>query len=135
MKLQFAQRTELALRALRALEHRAGRTRAHELAPELDTTAQYLPLVLRPLVQAGWIESQPGPAGGYRLATDLDRRSLLELIELTEGLHDLRRCALRGSDCDDLNPCALHDTWVRVREELLSRLATIPVSSGREGHE
>lgn len=132
MKLQLAQRTELALRALRALEGRAGPARAHELAPELETTVQYLPAVLRPLVRAGWVESQPGPTGGYSVVTDLERRSLLELIELMEGLGDMRRCALRGSDCDEDNPCALHGTWVTVREDLIRRLAAIPVSSGRK---
>ena len=68
MRLRIERRTELALRALGLLEERGDTMRAADMAPELGTTSQYLPQVLRPMVQAGWIDSEPGPTGGYRVA-------------------------------------------------------------------
>ena len=127
MKLQLDQRTDLALRAVRALHGHGRRVRGRELAPELGTTSQYLPRVLQPLVQAGWIDSAPGPTGGYRLAVSPEQVSLLGLIELMEGPTTPAPCVLRGGPCGEEHRCALHDPWQRAREALLAELASTPV--------
>ena len=129
MKLSLEQRTELALRAVRALHHHEHRVRGRDLASQLGTTTQYLPQVLRPLVRAGWIDSTPGPRGGYRLAASPDEVSLLTLIEAMEGPTTPAPCVLRGGPCDAVGDrCALHDPWQRAREALLDELAAIPVA-------
>lgn len=102
------------------------------MAPELGTTPNYLPQVLRPLVQAEWVKSDPGPSGGYRLAMSLDDRSLLDLIELVEGPVDDHVCVLKGGPCDDSDTCAMHTSWLSVRTSLIHQLSTIPISSTRK---
>lgn len=124
MKLSLDQRTDLALRAVRALHDDGTRLRGRELAPRLGTTTQYLPQVLRPLVQAGWIDSEPGPTGGYLLVADPHQESLLALIELMEGPTTPAPCVLRGGPCGGADHCALHDPWQAAREALLAELAT-----------
>lgn len=103
--------------------------RSRELAPEVGTTTQYLPQVLRPLVRANWIDSEPGPTGGYRLVIDPDEVSLLALIELMEGPTTPGSCALRGGPCGGEETCSLHDAWQGAREALLTQLALTPVGA------
>lgn len=129
MRLSLDQRTDLALRAVQRLHAHAGRVPARVLAPELGTTVTYLPQVLRPLVRAGWIDSSPGPTGGYVLAIDPDRASLLELIELMEGPTSPAPCVLRGGPCGGMDRCALHDPWQEARSALLDALAATPVAA------
>ncbi len=128
MRLTLQGRTDLALRSLRWLEGRTDTVRAAEMAAALHSTPTYLPQVLRPLVRAGWLDSEPGPTGGYRLAGDLSTRSILELIEVVEGPIATEECVLRGGPCPGHERCALHEPWQEAREALVARLASLPIS-------
>lgn len=128
MKLEIMRRTDIALQALRLLEREGTLIQAADLATGVGSTAQFIPQVLTPLVRSGWIASEPGPRGGYCLATDLGDRTVLELIELIEGPTDDGRCALEGTDCSAANPCSLHDAWTWARGALIERLGATPIS-------
>jgi Rrf2 family transcriptional regulator, iron-sulfur cluster assembly transcription factor len=128
MRLEFMRKTDLALRALKHLEEAGGSVLAADLATTLGSTRQFMPQVLAPLVRAGWVSSVPGPGGGYRLATDLEQRTLLEVIELIEGPTDDGRCVLSGP-CPGVVRCVAHDAWSDARRALLDRLAATPVAS------
>lgn len=128
MRLSLEQRTDIALLAVRQLHADGSRVRGRELAPAVGTTTHYLPQVLRPLVRAGWVDSSPGPTGGYVLAVDPADVSLLDLIELMEGPVSPAPCVLRGGPCgkqDDT--CALHDPWQGARAALVAELAATPL--------
>ena len=127
-------RTGLAIRALRLLAKRGGTIRAKELAPELETTVHYLPQVLGEVVRSGWVESSPGPTGGYRLVGKLEDHSLLDLIELLEGATDSQVCVLEGTPCDSAQPCSMHIAWLEARSELMQQLSVIPLSTRSKGN-
>ena len=128
MRLEFMRKTDLALRALKRLDEAGDMVQAADLAEALRSTRQFIPQVLAPLVRAGWVTSVPGPRGGYRLATDLDDRSLLEVIELIEGPTDDGRCVLGGL-CRAEDHCVAHEAWTEARDALLERLAATRVST------
>ena len=127
MKLGIMRRTDIALRALRALDATEAVLQASHLADHTGATPQFIPQVLNPMVRAGWIESETGPRGGYRLTADLAEKSILELIELMEGPTDDGRCVVRPSECTPGEPCALHDSWTWARAALVERLGRIPI--------
>jgi len=129
MRLSIMKRTDIALRTLRLLDAAPGLRQAAELAAEADSTTQFIPQVLNPMVRAGWIASEPGPRGGYRLTTDLEQRTLLELIELIEGPIDDGRCVLESNTCTETHPCALHDAWTWARAGLVERLGQTVIST------
>lgn len=133
MRLELLKKTELALRALLDLEDHAdaGPTKGATLAAQLGTTVAYLPQVMRPLVQAGWVESDPGPQGGYRITGDVSSISLLMLIEMMEGPTRDDRCVLRGTPCPAVNVCAMHGAWARARDALLAELDETPLLGTR----
>ena len=135
MELRISRRTlpiDLALRALRELHSHGGTLQAGELADLLQSTSNYMPQVLRPFIKAGWISGRSGPTGGYRLEVALPDKSILDLIELSEGPTDTGECVLTGGHCE--GACSLHVPWRDARAALLARLAATPItdSSNKE---
>lgn len=127
MRLEITRKTDLALAALRALAAREEPVKGKDLASEIDTTAPFIVQVMKPLVDQGWVDSDRGPLGGYRLSVDPQSVSVLELIELVEGPTDDGKCVLQGTACPRLDNCALHDAWTRARAALLAELAATPI--------
>ena len=67
MRLEITRRADLASRALLLLARDGGRVKSADLAAALDTTAGFVPQILGPLVERGWIAPVPGPTGGPSL--------------------------------------------------------------------
>lgn len=132
MRLELAGKTDLALRAMQALCSARERMSGSDLAAALDTSTQYLPQIMGPLVRRGWVSSNRGPRGGYRLATRLESITVLELIEAMEGETDTTGCVLRGGACDSSAPCALHGAWTKARDALLNELSAISLAEAGE---
>ncbi len=131
MKFSLQKKTGLAVSALRILrdtdDHLLGTT---DLAEAIDTTKPFLPQVMSPLVNAGWVESKRGPSGGYRLVVDADTISALDLIEAVEGPTDTTTCVLKGGPCagdKTYGYCSMHVPWRSARTALLDELASTPV--------
>src|SRR5689334_10773782 len=99
MRLEVTRRSDLAIRALLALRGRAGRTKASRLADEVGTTKGFLTQVMNPLVQQGWVRSDPGPTGGYAADFEPADVSVLAVIEAVEGPVDTGRCVLEDRSC------------------------------------
>lgn len=124
MRLELHARTELTLDVLRALSDSDRRT-ASALAEQVGSSAAYVAHLVAPLTRAAWVNSAPGPTGGYELATDLGSVSLHDLIELVEGPSDDGRCVMVDRPCVAPEPCALHHAWSRAREALVAELDSI----------
>ena len=122
MRLELTKKTDLVLRGLCSLAAHDRRRTAAEMAEDIGATRQIMPKLMEPMVKAGWVESTPGPTGGYRLNADLEEISLLELIEAVEGPTDNQKCVLRGTECPAVELCAVHDAWIPARDALLERL-------------
>jgi Rrf2 family protein len=129
MRLEISRRADLAVRAMLAIERAPDRIKADALADELDTTAGFVPQVVGPLVKQGWVRSDPGPRGGYSAAVDLDRVSVLDVIEAIDGPTDGGRCVVADGPCGRAPHCALHAAWARARTELLAHLGAQSMAS------
>ena len=127
MRLEIMRRSDVALRAVRLLADDGGILNAAAIAARLGSTPQFLPQVLGPMVKAGWLASEPGPRGGYRIAVDPSSRSILDLIELIEGPTDDGACVLRGGPCPGTSRCSLHDAWSSGRRALVDGLDAEPL--------
>lgn len=130
MRLDLSRKTLLALRALRALDRSGAQMKGVAIAASIATTPQFLLHVMTPLVGAGWVASEPGPRGGYRLVQELKAVSLLDVIEAVEGPATEGRCVLRGTLCRSAEECELHEPWEQAREALLSQLAQTFIEPG-----
>lgn len=127
MHFTLQRKTELALRALRALAANGGTVSGTDLARAIGTTSNYLPQVMSPLVSAGWVTSGRGPNGGYTMQRPASDISMLALIEASEGTIPTNKCVLRGGPCGGEQLCAMHDPWQRAQSTLLHELEQISV--------
>jgi Rrf2 family protein len=128
MRLEVTRKSDLAVRALRALAERGGRVKGSALARAIDSTPGFVAQVMTPLVHQGWVRSEPGPSGGYSLGRDLAEVSVLDVIEAIEGATDTGRCVLADRPCDTEGTCALHVPWSRARAQLLGELGRTSVA-------
>lgn len=128
MRLEVTRKSDLAVRSLQTLAASAGRLKGPALADAVGSTSGFVSQVLTPLVRAGWVRSDPGPAGGYSLTADLDEVSVLAVIETIEGPTDAGRCVLADRPCDEGGTCALHVPWLRARSQLLTQLDAVSVA-------
>lgn len=128
MRLEITRRAELAIRAMALLGGRPERIKASVLAQQLGTTAAFVPQVVGPLVKAGWVQSDPGPTGGYLSRIDLADVSVLEVIEAVDGTTDAGRCVVADRLCRSEFPCVLHAAWGLARSELVGVLQATPMS-------
>lgn len=106
-----------------------GRTKAAELAARVGTTTGYLTQVVAPLIEQGWVRSEPGPTGGYAADAAPKDVSVLDVVEAVEGPTDTGRCVVADRACADGGLCALHVPWSRARAALVAELEGIPVLS------
>ena len=128
MRLEVTRKSDLAVRSLQALAATPDRVKGPQLAEIVGTTSGFVSQVLTPLVRAGWVRSDPGPAGGYRLTSDLHDVSVLAVIEAIEGPTDSGRCVLADRPCNERGTCALHVPWLRVRSQLREQLDAVSVA-------
>ena len=124
----MTRKSDLAVRALRRLADSSDKMKGPAIASLIGCSSAFLSHVLTPLVKAGWIRSEPGPAGGYSLQADLATVSVLAVIEAVEGPTDSGLCVLADHACDAQGHCALHDPWVRARSHLLAELDSTMVA-------
>lgn len=128
MRLEVTRKSDLAVRALRALDAADDRLKGPSLAQAVGSSAGFVSQALTPLVKAGWVRSEPGPAGGYSLAADLTQLSVLSVVEAVEGPTDTGQCVLVDRPCNETGTCALHGAWVRARHHLLAELDAVSVA-------
>jgi Rrf2 family protein len=128
VRLEVTQRADLAVRALVVLARTPARLKSGQLSSALGTTPGFVSQIMAPLVQAGWVRSDPGPTGGYQLVARADRLSVLAVVEAVDGPTDNGRCVVSDQPCLHRQPCALHRAWVRAREELTGTLHALTVA-------
>lgn len=129
MRLEITRRSDLAIRALLALSEGPARTKAAQLAERVGTSKGFLTQVMNPLVQRGWVRSDPGPTGGYAADFAPAEVSVLSVIEAIEGPVDTGRCVLEDRACAQAGVCALHRPWSRARDHLLADLGSQSLAS------
>jgi Rrf2 family transcriptional regulator, iron-sulfur cluster assembly transcription factor len=129
MRLEITQRADLAVRALVVLARSPERLKSADLSDALGTTPGFVPQVMGPLVRAGWVRSDPGPTGGYQLTADLDKLSVLQVIEEIDGPTESGRCVVTPGLCAARQPCSLHFAWATARHELTRSLDSMSVAA------
>ena len=122
MRLELTRSSDLAIKALSEVAGREAPVKLANLAQLVGTTPAFLAKIARPLVARGWLESTPGPRGGYSPGRLTDA-SVLDVIEAVEGPTETGKCVLRGGPCGGADTCSLHDPWTAARSALIQALA------------
>lgn len=125
MRFKISRKTDVALQTLRFLAGRSQPASGADLAELTGTGMAYVSRCVKPLVDEGWVESRPGPEGGYLLAKSAHRLSLLQVVEAVEGPLVSSECVLDDRSCGLDRPCALHPMWAAAREDFKRSLARV----------
>ncbi|HEX41810.1 MAG TPA: Rrf2 family transcriptional regulator [Phycisphaerales bacterium] len=122
--------TDYALRAMvnLAKHHRAGYRSTRVIAREEEISYQLACKLLQKLHDAGLVESVMGPRGGFRLARNPERVSLLEVIETIQGPVRLNRCLLDSGECPRSPHCPVHEKFVLLQEQMVAFMSGTTLS-------
>jgi Rrf2 family protein len=124
--LRLSKKADYALMAMRhlALRSDAGSSSAREIAEHFDIPVELLAKVLQRLVREGLLVSHQGTRGGYVLARPALRISVADIIQAIDGPVAVTACATVGESCDQYDKCNIRDPLWRIKERILSALAT-----------
>lgn len=122
----YSRPSQYAIRALANLAvYPTGTFRmTSDLAQEEGIPSPYLGKILQSLARAGVLRSQKGPGGGFALAREPKQILLIDIIEAAEGTESLHSCAVGLAECNDEQPCPLHEHWKAVRDQIREYLET-----------
>jgi len=93
---------------------------ARLLIDQLHISDKYLRRIMTNLSKAGFIFSIQGREGGYFFARKPEEITLAEVVDAVEGMKQYTGCVLGFCDCSDENPCVMHHTWVKIREDFVN---------------
>jgi len=117
----FNKETEYALRGLvyiQAQNLEGRRPGIAEIAEQIDAPHFYTAKILQRLVRQGFVESQKGKGGGFYFDSKKPDLSLKQLIIAIEGDKLFSGCGFGLKQCDENNPCPLHDKYALIRDAL-----------------
>ena len=116
----LSQTAEYALRTVLYLADRGDKRLigADELAEALGVPRNYLSKTLHRLTRERILASSRGKGGGFRLATDPRRLTLLQVVKPFDAISGERRCLLGRPACDDRHPCPAHHRWKAVSTQV-----------------
>jgi Rrf2 family nitric oxide-sensitive transcriptional repressor len=130
--------TDYGLRALMRLAAEPERRfTTEEIANELNISRNHLTKVVRALADAGFIATQRGAGGGFRLARPAAAISIGEVVRRLESRHPIVECFRSdGGDCVLTPRCRLKARLKHAAEAFLkdlerTTLAECAVTPGR----
>ncbi len=96
-----------------------------EIAKAIDSPESYTAKILQKLSKHHILSSVKGYKGGYLITPQTAKRlTLAHIVELYDGEKIFKNCGLGLKYCSAANPCALHDDFVRMRENLRKTLSS-----------
>ncbi len=115
--------TEYAIRALVYIqvqnwdEKRPG---VIEIAKEIESPPAFTAKILQTLTKHTLIDSSKGRGGGFYFDSKKEELTLYKVIVILEGDSCFKKCGFGLKNCSDVNPCPLHDRYIKVRGEFLN---------------
>ncbi|MCU0885198.1 MAG: Rrf2 family transcriptional regulator [Beijerinckiaceae bacterium] len=116
--------TDFGLRVLMRLAGAPGQSFTVEaMATEFRISREHLTKVVRELARAGFVQTQRGAAGGFRLAMEPAAIRIGAVTRALEARHALVECFQpTGSDCTLLPRCRLKARLASAREAFFADL-------------
>lgn len=121
----------IALKHLASLE--TGTASAKDIAEAYSIPPPLLAKVLSNLAKGGFLRSEHGTNGGYRLAKNARDISALEVIRAIDGPILLTSCFTEHHSCDQSDRCNVREPLRKIHEGILGLLANISIADMDDG--
>lgn len=116
---RLSKKADYGLIALKHLAMHADESiSAREIAAHYHIPAELLAKVLQKLARKGLLVSQHGMNGGYVLARDPARISIVDVVEALEGPISITPCE-KGDDCQQLQTCSVRDPLLKIKAKVV----------------
>jgi len=92
------------------------------IARESEIPAHFLAKILQQLARKGFLRSSKGPTGGFALRIPAEEVTMLQIVDAVDGLADFNRCPAGMAECNDHQPCGMHDSWKKLRATIMEYL-------------
>lgn len=126
--LKLTKKADYGLIALKHLVvHGPESSSAKEIANLYGIPQPLLSKILQKLSKNGFLRSEHGTNGGYKLARDPGQITALEVIRLIDGPVFLTTCFTEHGYCCHTNKCIVRDPLQKVHEGILRLLASITI--------
>lgn len=111
------QTAEYAIRAVTslALLPNGSNASAAMISENSGIPLAYLSKILRRLVKAKILTAQKGPGGGFKFNKNLDKITLLSVLEAVDYQFDENHCPFGWKKCSSKNPCPLHNAFSQLK--------------------
>ena len=126
--LKITRKVEYALIALRHMQLKESEelTSTKEIATRYGVPLQLLAKTLQHMARDGIIEAVQGPAGGYRVATNLDKISMKDFFEKLEGPLGMMDCYF-DSECIQIGACNIRVPIQRINDSMRNLFSQMSV--------
>jgi len=84
----------------------------------------YLEQLFGKLRRRALVESVRGPGGGYRLAQNMAKVSVADIIQAVDETLDSTQCRGR-ENCLDEKKCITHNLWANLNDHIFSYLGSV----------
>lgn len=128
--LKLTKKADYGLISLKHLALRGSQrtASAKEIAEAYRIPLPVLSKVLQKLVRDGFLVSEQGTNGGYRLARDPAAITTLEVIRAIDGPIILTTCFTANGECELTSQCTVREPLRKVHEGILKLLHSITIS-------
>jgi len=127
--LKLSRKTEYCILALRHLSRQEDRSATvKDLAAALKLSRPLLAKLLQELERKRIVVSSQGASGGFVLHKDLNRLSLMELVEIIDGPVGLTACRRGGRVCSRAPGCGLKKSLAPLETRMRLLLKTVNVA-------
>ena len=128
----FSKETEYAIRGLvyiKLQNLKNKRPGTEEVSREIEAPQFFTAKILQRLVRNGFLESMKGRGGGFYFDPSKPDLPLIDVISATEGNRSYSGCGFGLKQCDENNPCPLHEKYSSVRDSISRMVSEESVQS------
>ena len=107
-----------------AMQHGSDPVTLAEISQRQKISLSYLEQLFGKMRRRALVNSVRGPGGGYRLAKDMGRVSVADIIVAVDEPIDSTQCGGK-ENCHDDKKCITHDLWAKLNEHILDYLGAV----------
>jgi Rrf2 family iron-sulfur cluster assembly transcriptional regulator len=110
-----------------AKRHKEGSVPLREVAEEEGIPPSFLAKVLQQLAKQKLLRSSKGPGGGFAFRVSPAQVSVLDIVQIVDGVEGLESCVMCSKPAGAKNACPIHQAWSAIQDriELLMKETTL----------
>ena len=114
--------SKYAVRAVIYLAMNAGEEKKigiKQISKDLNIPTPFLGKILQTLAKHKLLSSTKGPHGGFGLGRSSEDIKLIDIVDIIDGQDIFNKCLIRLDNCNDKEPCSMHNKYAEIRSQLM----------------